>query len=220
MSKEAQAILPDNKELQAQLVHDLVKKIKDGESREAALQGVPEELKKKIEEELDREKAVKEDKRPSNELIPTEFHGLTSRALNEQWIVEVNTPEGELEKNRKIAALEALKREEVELINERTKEIERAARVQSDAARIDQIRSEIKEEPVPHFEPIRISNEEITQLLSESTSRDSFREHLKHRYTEAMNRQQIDAAFLTRHHPNAVPDFMRQEMVEKYGRHE
>ncbi len=219
MNREApHAAIVDDKELQAELVHELLKKIKAGEPRDTVLQGIPQELKKQIEEELDREETAKTEKTPSAALIPVEFKGLTSRALQEQWIVEVTSPETELEKNRKIAALEALKREEAELIQDRAKEIERAAKVQSNTVRIGQLRREMgREDGTPTMQAVSFSQDEIASLLSESNDRDSFRTHLKHRYIDKLGSQDITIGELTRYNPQAVPDFMREEMIEKHG---
>jgi hypothetical protein len=219
MTREApQAALLQDKEVQTELVHALLKKIKAGESRDTVLQGIPEELKKQIEEELDREESAKTEKTPSSALIPAEYRGLTSTALQEQWIVEVNSPEAELEKNRKISALEALKREEAELVAERTKEIERAARVQRETIRIGELRREMeREDGTPTMEPVTFSEEEIASLLSESTNRDSFRTHLKHRYIDKLASQDVAIGELTRYNSKAVPDFMREEMTIRHG---
>jgi hypothetical protein len=210
----------DGKEVtEAELVRSLMKQIKEGASPEVVLMGVPEELRVKIQEELDREKSAKLDHQSSSELIPTDYQGLTSNALDDAWIVEGQTVESEFERNKKILALERLRREESLYIQSQLKEIERAARRQLDVTRMGALRVELD---VPgavhkHFMPIVISEGELAELLSESTSRSSFTEHLKNKYQRRLEIQGGDLDNFVRQNPDAIPEFLRGELVEKYG---
>jgi ribonuclease D len=221
MSSE-KAVMANGEQLhEGDLVHSLIKQIKDGASRETVLLDVPPELRKKIEDELDREEAAKKDQTPSTELIPAEYQGLTSRMLADTWTMDEKTVEGELEHNRKIAALDALRREEAELIKDQTKEIERAAQRQSDMKRMGQLKSELREEPHSStLDPVHISSGEIESMLSESNDRHSFHTRLKAAYQNKLDALNTSVGDMVREDISSVPDFMKESMREKYGRKE
>lgn len=203
------------KKSENELIRDALKKLKAGETREVVFQGLPEDLKLRIEEELNRIETQKTDNKPADELIPIHLRGLTSRALDEQWIVN---SEDELEKNRKIAALEALKKEEVEFLNGQKKEIERATREQITAARIQQIYLELD---MPHEisgSPLTLSEGEIQDIFDHSTDRTSFQEHLKTAYLQKVEHSGMSLQQLTLHAPKAIPKFLKDSVQEKYGK--
>ena len=202
----------------SELVKEAIHKIHTGENRETVLMGMPEELKKQIEEELDREKTFKRDEEPSSELIPTQFKGMTSWMLDSVWSIEAGTVEGELEKNKKILALERLRQEEVLFIQAQLKEIESAGRKQHEAMRMGELRTELKEGvPGPAYTPVHFSEAELTSILNESSDRDSFRTRLKHRYAERLEKSDLDVPVMFRHDPKSVPEFLYETIREKYG---
>ena len=106
----------------------------------------------------------------------------------------------------------------MQLVHERAKEIERAAREQGRISRIGEVRRELgKEDSTPNSPVVRISEEELTRMLTESTSRDSFRDHLNNHYTRELSTYNIDVAEMVRNNPDAVPSFAREDLQQKYG---
>ena len=68
MNQEAPVQSHVSQETQAQLVRDALKKIRAGESQETVLMGLPEDLRKKVEEELNREETNKESNKAIGEV--------------------------------------------------------------------------------------------------------------------------------------------------------